>query len=72
MWSWLLSITGILGMYLAGKRLAVGWLVGLLSEALWLIYAIVTKQWGFLLGVAAYSYVFYANWRAWSKTSEEE
>lgn len=47
-WSWLLTIVGVTGLYFAGRRRALGWAIGLGAQALWLAYAISTRQWGFL------------------------
>ena len=66
-WSWLLVGLGALGMWLAGRRLAVGWAVAILNETLWIAYAIQTKQWGFIAGAVLYIVVFARNWRRWSR-----
>jgi hypothetical protein len=64
-WSWLLMIVGVSGVYLTGKKLWWGWLVGILSETLWITYAIVTKQYGFLVAGFVYGTVFAINARKW-------
>lgn len=67
-WSWLLMVVGVTGMYLAGRRLWWGWLVGLGSEVLWLVYAIQTQQWGFIPFALIYAAVFIKNAREWRTT----
>lgn len=67
LWSWLLASVGILGIYLAGRRKASGWLVGIFAQLLWISYAIVTRQWGFLFTAFAYGAVYIKNWQAWRR-----
>ena len=64
-WSWLLTAVGVTGMWLTGRRLWVGWAVGLAGQTLWLTYAVVTGQYGFILASAAYGTVQYRNMRLW-------
>jgi hypothetical protein len=71
-WSWLLAAGGILGIYLAGRKLSVGWLVGLGMQVLWLAYAVATRQWGFLFTAVAYGTVYGKNWLAWRREAREK
>lgn len=64
-WSWLLSCVGGLGIYLAGKKDWRGWAIGILSEILWLTYAIITKQYGFIFGSILYSTILVNNLVIW-------
>ena len=66
-WSWVLVGLGVLGMWLAGRRLAVGWAVAIVNESLWIVYAVQTEQWGFIVGAAIYIVVFARNWLRWSR-----
>lgn len=68
---WLLSATGVLGMYLSGRKFASGWAVAFGSEVLWLWYALKTGQYGFIAGVAAYGAVFGWNYLTWTKATKE-
>lgn len=65
MWSWLLAVAGILGMYFVGQKRwqAFLWMIGV--EALWTIYALQTAQYGFILGSLAYITVYARNARLW-------
>jgi len=65
-WSYGLAAVGILGIYLAGKKNKWGWAIGLGSQGLWIIYAIVTGQYGFILSALAYGAIYARNWRLWS------
>jgi hypothetical protein len=64
-WSWILSCVGGFGIYLAGKKDWRGWAVGILSETLWLAYAIITKQYGFVFGSVLYSTILINNLYGW-------
>lgn len=71
LWSWGLTVVGVFGLYLAGKKSPWGWAVGIVAQILWLTYAIVTKQWGFLFSSFAYGFVYVKNFRAWRKIESD-
>ena len=60
-WSWLLTAVGVFGLYLAGKRIWWAWLIGLSAQVLWIIYAVATNQYGFIVGAIAYGSVYARN-----------
>lgn len=62
LWSFLLSAVGIVGMYVAGSGYRAGWLVGLAAQALWITYAIVTRQYGFIIASLCYAAVYARNY----------
>lgn len=64
-WSWALTVVGVTGLWLAGRKSPWGWAVGIGAQVLWLAYAITTRQWGFLFSCAAYSWVYVTNFRRW-------
>lgn len=63
---WVVSIVGIIGFYLAGKKVWWAWYVNLANQALWLVYSITTQQWGFLLATLFYVGVFSKNAHTWT------
>lgn len=65
LWSWVLAAVGITGIYLAGRMNKLGWAIGLGAQVLWLAYAIVTRQWGFIATAIAYGFVYARNWWRW-------
>jgi hypothetical protein len=65
-WSVLLAGFGLIGLYLAGRNNYWGWALGLLDEALWVVYAVHTQQWAFCLSAMAYGWVYLRNLRAWA------
>jgi len=70
LWSWLLASVGLLGLYLAGRRQRVGWAVGVAAQALWVVYAVATRQWGFIVSAVAYGWIYALNWRRWRPERE--
>jgi hypothetical protein len=71
-WSLILAIVGITGLYLAGKKLWAGWAIGVGAQFLWIIYAVVTSQWGFIVSALAYGWVYTTNWLKWMRTTDKE
>lgn len=68
-WSFVLAAVGIAGIYLAGKKSKWGWGLGLAAQVLWLIFAVVTAQYGFILTAVAYGAVYGKN--LWQRHREE-
>lgn len=66
-WPWLLSIVGVIGFELAGRKIWWAWYVNIGCQGLWFAYAIVTQQYGFLVGAFFYLYVFCKNAYKWTK-----
>lgn len=66
-WSFVLAGIGILGIYLAGRKSLWGWAVGVGAQLLWIVYAVMTQQWGFIASALAYASVYGLNWYRWSQ-----
>jgi len=67
LWSWALAVIGVVGIYFVGKKTLWGWFVLLFNESLWIVYAVATEQYGFIVSAIAYAVVYvsaYFNWRA--------
>lgn len=64
-WSWLLTLVGATGLYLAGRRQKIGWAVGFCAQGLWISYALATDQLGFLVSAGVYGSVYARNWLRW-------
>jgi hypothetical protein len=64
-WSFGLSAAGIGGILLAGSKRRVGWVVGFFVQPLWIIFALTTGQYGFILNACIYAAVYARNWWAW-------
>lgn len=66
-WSFVLAAVGIAGIYLAGRKSKWGWGLGLAAQVLWLVFAVVTAQYGFILTAVAYGAVYGKNLWQWHK-----
>jgi hypothetical protein len=64
-WSWILMVVGVISIYFSGKKYWWGWLIGVGSEILWFVYAIVTRQYGFIVFAIVYASVFLKNAIQW-------
>jgi hypothetical protein len=67
LWSWALAVVGVVGIYFVGRKTLWGWFVLLFNESLWIIYAVVTQQYGFIVSAIAYAVVYvsaYFSWKA--------
>lgn len=64
-WSWLLTAGGVFGLWLAGRKSPWGWAVGLAMQVLWITYAVVTQQYGFVISAIAYGAVYGLNFYHW-------
>lgn len=67
MWSWLLTVVGVFGIFLIGQKRIVGWVVLVVSELLWIWYAIDTAQYGFVAGALIYGAVYLVSFHRWAK-----
>lgn len=65
--SWLLTIVGLAGFWLAGRKVWWSWYVNIANQALWLAYALITGEYGFILGAVAYTWVFSGNAVRWTR-----
>jgi len=66
-WSWILTVVGVSGMFLVGKKILKGWIVLFCNECLWIAYALSTKQYGFVVMATAYIMVYIKSYSEWSK-----
>jgi len=65
MWSWVLSVVGLFGTLITGRKKWWGWAVLSFYNILWIVFAIVSKQYGFLLASAVYQVIYANNLRNW-------
>lgn len=71
-WSVLLAVVGVTGLYIAGRKSWVGWAIGLAAQLLWVAYALVSEQYGFILSAVAYGVVNAKNLRQWLVEDREK
>lgn len=67
MWSWVLAVIGVSGIFLVGRKTIWGWLILCVNECLWIIYALTTKQYGFIAMAVAYAAVYIKSFIHWKK-----
>jgi len=65
-WSYVLTIVGVTGMYLVGRKIWWAWWVGTGAQIIWMAYAVSTKQWGFIVSAVAYGWVQSRNAVKWT------
>jgi hypothetical protein len=66
-WSWVLAVIGVAGIYFVGRRTLWGWFVLLFNEIVWVAYAVVTEQYGFIVSAVAYAAVYVKSYLHWRK-----
>lgn len=72
LWSWVLTLIGCAGFFLAGRKVWWAWYINIGNQVVWAAYAIVTRQWGFLVGIPVYLSVFIPNAIRWTREHHEE
>lgn len=71
-WSWTLAGIGVTGFWLTSRgRWRIGWSLNIAVQLLWITYAVVTRQWGFIVSACAYGYVFVRNLRREVRRSDQ-
>lgn len=68
---YVLSVFGITGILLAGRKNAFGWLISLCSQAAWATYIIATDQWPLIYGTCAYAVVYAHNFTKWRRDANK-
>lgn len=68
---WLMSVITIYMNVLAGNKSKHAWSVGLLNQALWLVWIISTSSWGFLPMNIALWIVYARNHIKWIRINKE-
>ncbi len=61
-WSWLRAVFSVTALWL-GPRNHWGWLVGAFGQGLWIIYALSTRQYGFLISALAVGSAYLHNFK---------
>lgn len=65
--SWIVTILGLIGFWLAGKKLWWSWYINIANQIAWVIFAVITDYYAFLVGTAFYFIVFSRNAYLWTK-----
>lgn len=60
-----LSAIGIYGAYQTGEKKLTGWLLSILYQVLWIVYALFTGQYLFILVCLVYVWVYAKAYKSW-------
>jgi nicotinamide riboside transporter PnuC len=71
MWSWVLAVIGVTGIFFVGRKTIWGWHILLVNEILWITYAVITKQYGFIFSALAYGVVYIKSYLLWRREAEK-
>ena len=66
-WSWVLEGVGLLGAFVVGRKLYWGWAILLVNTVLWGVYAIESRQYGFIMASFFYAPLYSRNLIKWFK-----
>jgi hypothetical protein len=66
-WSYILAAIGVAGIFFVGRKTIWGWLILLFNEVLWITYALLTDQYGFILSAIAYGIVYIRSYIHWKR-----
>jgi hypothetical protein len=66
-WSYLLAAIGVTGIFFVGRKTIWGWLILCVNECLWIIYALTTDQYGFIIAAVAYGIVYIKSYLLWRR-----
>jgi hypothetical protein len=67
LFSWILSAIGILSYYILGRKNRWGWVINAGYQIVWIIYAIGTKQYGFIVVCIFFFVVAIKNFIEWQE-----
>lgn len=62
-WSAVITVIGLIGLYVVGNGDWWGWAINLGNQAIWITYAIVTVQYPFIVSALLYTYMNARNLR---------
>ena len=65
--SYVLAASGVSAIYFIGRKRIWGWIWATLNEAMWIYYAVTTRQYGFIFAAVAYSVVYIQSYLHWKK-----
>lgn len=69
--SYIVTIVGLLGFWLAGRKVWWAWYINILNQFAWVAFALITEYYAFLIGTAFYLFVFVRNAYLWTKEHRE-
>jgi hypothetical protein len=72
MWSAALGALALASAHLAGNRRSSAWIVGMVSQAGWLGFIVLTGNVGFLVSVTGFTYVYIRNYIKWTRVAAQD
>lgn len=69
---YLLSILGVLGIFLAGRNIWWAWYITVIVQTFWIVYFFVTHQQSLMIDSMIYFIVFVVNAYYWTKKRNEK
>ena len=67
LFSWIVTLVGVTGFWLAGKKIWWAWYVNIANQILWIAFALISGYEAFLVGTAFYLVAFVRNAYLWTK-----
>jgi hypothetical protein len=67
---WILSITSMITLWLMGNKNKYAPIVGIVSQILWIYYAVSIKQYGLIIGTVGYLIIHIRNSFKWIKENK--
>lgn len=71
-WSYGLAALSVYVTVLLGERKTSAWLVGVAQQFLWITYALVTTQYGFIISAVIFTVINARNYVKWRQLDREE
>jgi hypothetical protein len=66
-WSWLLTLPQLYAQWNVGNRHRWAWLLAFTIDVLWVIYSLLTRQYGFLISATLFGALALRNWSKWGQ-----
>lgn len=66
-WSVGLAIGAVWSAWLLGNRNRAGWSLGLVLQLGWIVYSVMSRQWGFLASAVVFTVVDARNYLKWKR-----
>lgn len=70
--SYIVTFVGLLGFWLAGRKVWWAWYVNIINQFAWVAFALITEYYAFLIGTMFYMFVFTRNAVLWTKNRNTE
>ena len=61
------SLVTLVGFVVLGGKRRIGWLIGIVSEVVWIAWAISIHQYGILVMSFAFIGIYWRNWVRWGR-----